>query len=317
MDDIIRSFFDKLWALLHFILIVLKKLSGLALILLVLGLVIGFGITALLREHYSFEGFRLMGVTFFDFFQWLVPGLAIRWQYYFAALLAMIGLGGLFISLGLRLLVDWPPLRWQVMSIFGLCILGGLVLGSYTTYELQSSRHDNQMDYSRQVYKVPVNKRLIINLLEKNHEDFVMESRTKDKRNFITATDMVLGQTRLSIRPSETDSLTLVKMATASGKNGPEAQKYAAGYVHNLLLADSTFSFDQQYILSYEDGYHDHDLNYILSVPEGIKVYLNKNAYYTVPWSDFKDHNGKEGWYQMTKEGLLELPGNVVKDSIQ
>lgn len=316
LEDIIKSIFEKFILLLGFVFVVFKKASGLALILIVLGMVIGFGISSLVRQHYSFDMYMLTEITFFEYFQWLVPSLAIRWQYYFAMALAFVGIGGLFISLGLRLLVSWPPLRWQVMAVFGLFIMGGLLLGGYTTYQLQASRHENQMTYQKQTYKIPQNKRLIINLVNKEHDDFLVEMRNRTNQSFLTSTDLVLAKAQLSIRPTDSDSLTLAEMASASGKNNLNALTYAKNYQHTYSLVDSVLSFDKYYTLSFDDGFHDHEVNYILSVPSGMKVWLGENSWNTIPWNDFKDHESDSGWFLMTKEGLEYIPEKVVNDSI-
>jgi phage shock protein PspC (stress-responsive transcriptional regulator) len=316
LEDIIKSVFEKFMLLLGFVLLLLKKLSGLALILIILGMVIGFGISSLLRHHYSFDSFLLNELTFFEYFQWLVPSLAVRWQYYFAAAMALVGVGGLFISLGLRLLVSWPPLRWQVMAVFGLLILGGLLLGGYSTYQLQASRHENQMTYQKQTYKTPVNKRLKINLVHKEHDEFLLEMRNLTSQGYFTTSDLVLGKAQLSIRPTEGDSLVLTAMASASGKNNLDALKFAKNFAHKYALADSVLSFDERYTLYFDDGYHDHELNYILSVPSGIKIWLEGESWNTIPWNDFKDHEHDKGWFLMTKEGMEYIPEKVVNDSI-
>lgn len=316
LEDIIKSVFEKFILLLGFILLVLKKTSGLMLILIVLGMMIGFGISSMVRQHYSFDMFMLKDLTFFEYFQWLVPSLAIRWQYYFAMVLAFVGIGGLFVSLGLRLLVSWPPLRWQVMAVFGLFILGGLMLAGYTTYQLQAARHENQMTYKKQSYKIPQNKRLIINLVNKEHDEFLVEMRNRTNQSSLTASDLVLAKAQLSIRPTDGDSLSLIEMASASGKNNLNALEYAKNFEHSYGLADSVLTFDKHYTLYYDDGFHDHEVNYILSVPEGMKVWLGENSWNTIPWNDYKDHESESGWFMMTKEGLEYLPEKAVNDSI-
>ncbi len=141
------------------ILQLLRLASGAFLLLLVLGMFVGLSLIYIIREPMNTGQYFFENTTVANLFSWLMPGPSILWLAYIAIGLVALGLAGILIYLGLRLLLKWPPVQWQVFGVFGLLIVAGLICGGGAIYQYSRSTLETASDSKVEAF--PYNQKLI------------------------------------------------------------------------------------------------------------------------------------------------------------
>ncbi|MBK7031472.1 MAG: PspC domain-containing protein [Bacteroidales bacterium] len=107
---------------------VIRIASGAFLIFMVLAIFTGLSLSYIVRETFHTGMYHLDTTTLANMFAWFIPGESVRWLAYMAIASFVIGIAGMFIYLGIRLMLKWPPVRWQILMVFGMLILAGLFI---------------------------------------------------------------------------------------------------------------------------------------------------------------------------------------------
>jgi hypothetical protein len=223
---------------------------------------------------------------------------------YIAVIAALIGLIGLMLAIGLRLLIRWPPLKWQVMGIFGLFLASGLAFGVISLFEWQDYRKERQMVYSREMLPRPKENALVVRIIDPDPEEQLIGEYPPDTARMFGVSRFVSGKADISIRPASTDSLSIVRMATATGKNEKEATAFASALQYSWQLKDSALTLDRRFRQPFSDGYHEQELDLLLNLPIGTRIFLDENSLYRVNGRDFTEDDRETGWFEMTSTGL-------------
>jgi phage shock protein PspC (stress-responsive transcriptional regulator) len=302
--QIIRTLSDTLLKLLRFAGIALKKIFGLVLLLLVAGLIIGFGTALLVNEHFHFGNFRLESVGFTDYFDWLVPLAGIQWQIFLAAALFGLGMFGLLTSLGLRLFVNWPPLKWQAIMGFVVLILAGLFVGGSAVFEIKNASDEQQWLRTEKVLQPKGEKGFSLVIHDMGFDEFISRDLAAVSGKPSAYEKFAISDIDFSILATDGDSIRLVSMASAFGRNDKQALEFASHVAHNCLVRDSVLEMDRQFRMPFADGFRNQRLRIELNLPAQTRVYLDENALQQINWSDFANDERDEGWYRMTPKGL-------------
>jgi phage shock protein PspC (stress-responsive transcriptional regulator) len=293
----------------------LRRAAGAIILLLVFALFVGISLGYLVREPIEFGMYHLGTTTLSHGFEWLLPGAAVRWQAYIALALLLIGILGLLIFAGLRLLLKWPPVRAQVLSLLALLVLAGIIVAGSAIHQYSRTIDQVSSTSGRQTLALKYNKiRLIPGSRDRDQYWAPLAGNGKSGRN-----NDVLGEIRLSIRPAPGDSLivTTIKSATALQEN--KAAGFAAGIVHSYQFQDTLIVIDSYFRLPYRDGMHYQKAEIIIGIPLNTEVQIKDEWSWHINYDDFIDGMLEDGTYIMTSSGLkqkqvIQVP---VNDSIQ
>ncbi|MBK7172240.1 MAG: PspC domain-containing protein [Bacteroidales bacterium] len=281
------------------ILQLLRLASGAFLLLLVLGMFVGLSLIYIIREPMNTGQYFFENTTVANLFSWLMPGPSILWLAYIAIGLVALGLAGMLIYLGLRLLLKWPPVQWQVFGVFGLLIVAGLICGGGAIYQYSRSTLETASDSKVEAF--PYNQKLIhLSMAPDNPEQYWKPLEGNDIEIY---KQQVLGKIKVSLRPTN-DSLFLssIKEATAF------RQHIAANYLENIrysyTIKDTLLTLLPFFTFPKSEGMHHQTMEIILGIPENTVVNMDDNFFWFCNNRDFVDWSNSGGKYIMTSMGL-------------
>ncbi len=284
------------------------RLTGLIMLLMVLGAFIAMIPAFLVREDMGFGGYNFNSVTLYQVFQWMVPGTSDQWLFYLSFLLLVTSLAGLLIYSGLRLLIKWPPLRWPVVLGFILIFFAGVLTTGTALFRYSRTTDFTITERSNKNYLMPP-QRLHIASGPWDVQKFMDPLDERPTGNFDSG---VLGEVNLSLRPAPGDSLivTLIKNAAATRKQN--AGQFAGGLSYNYQLSDTLLKIDPYFIMPYSDGMRYQEINVVIGIPVNAEIYLDPEISWKVRYSDFDNSDCDGGIYTMTTSGLhkkkIEVP---------
>jgi len=291
----------------------LGRLAGLALLMGVLAMFIGISAASLVREEMNMGNYQLNTTTLIHALQWVIPGPDVRWLVYLAAIMLLVSVTGLLIYTGLRLLLKWPPLRWQIIIVFVLLLVAGILTGVGAIFQ-----------YSRSTERVAsVTQRQSIAMKAKHLH--LASGPNEYKQYFMPlAGDTIpgnvsyaLGEISLSLRPVPADSLFVTRIQSASAWQESQASGYAGNISYRYTLQDTLMTLNPYFMIPHTDGMRYQKLDVIIGIPINTEVEIDEPLRWRSNYSDFMDNARDGGTLIMTTSGLkLKNPPVAESDTI-
>lgn len=308
IGSILRFFTEIITHVFRLLLQVIRLAGGATLILLVLTMFVGLSLAYLIREPFHTGMYHLDNISLGQVFAWIMPGPSVLWLAYLASILVVIGIAGLFIYLGLRMLFKWPPMRWQIMGVFGVLILAGLITGGGAVY--QYSRSTNETATKSQLQVFPYQQKLIrLELTPDNPDLFWKPLEGGDPA---VRSKMALGDIQFSIRPAK-DSLFITQIRQAASFQESIASDYLENLEYEFTLKDTLLSLNPYFSFPKADGMHHQSMEMIIGIPVNTLVRLNEDINWRCNHRDFLYRNDEGGDYIMTGSGLKPVEKEMEK----
>ena len=279
---------------------VIRKAAGAFILLFVLSLFVMMSLAYLIREQIELGMYHLDTTTLSHSFAWLLPGAAVRWQVYIAMALFLIGIAGLLIFLGLRLMLKWPPIRWQVMSMLALLILAGLIIAGSAIY--QYSRTTDQVASMSQHKSIAIKyKRIRIEAGSYDRDQYwaPLAGNGQSGRN-----NDVLGEITVSVRPAPGDSLIITTIKSASAALESKAADFARNISNSYQFLDTLLIINPYFRFPLRDGMHYQNADIIIGLPVNTELRIKDGWNWHINYDDFIDGMDGGGLYIMTSAGL-------------
>lgn len=292
---------------------IFSRMAGLIMLLLMIFMFVGIGLAFLIREHLEIGSYELDSITMVNAFQWMLPGVAVSWLAFISIALLVIAFSGFMIYFGLRLLLKWPPLRWQVVTVFALMLVAGLFIAGSTIFQYSRSNKDTDSVTQRRSMLLNGNR---VHLTTGSHGVHEYLTTTGNDTTFARITD-VLGQISLSVRPVPSDSIIITLIKSASARQELSAAEYAGNIAWSYDFQDSLLTLNPYFSIPHKDGMRYQELNVIVGIPVNTEVQIDKELSWRTSFRDFLDDRKDGGIYIMTNSGLkAKNPPAEVKDTI-
>lgn len=313
IGTLIRFVTEVIARLFNLLIQLLGRLSGLLLLLIVVGLFVGISAASLVREEMNMGNYQLDTTTLVHALQWTIPGPDVRWLVYIAAIMLLISITGLLIYTGLRLLLKWPPLRWQIIIVFVLLLVAGIITGVGAIFQ-----------YSRSTEKVAsvTNRQSIVMKAKHLH----LASGPKEYQMYFMplAGDTIpgnaayaLGEINLSLRPVPADSLFVTFIQSASAWQESQASGYAGNISYRYNLKDTLVTLNPYFMIPHADGMRYQKMDVIIGIPINTIVEIDEPLRWRSNYNDFIDNARDEGTLIMTSSGLkLKNPPLAESDTL-
>ncbi len=314
LGKILRFLTELAGHLFRLILKIFRLASGVMLLLLVLAIFLGLGLGFIIREPIHIQMYFLDSTTQASMLAWLLPGASVRWLVYISGIMLLIGITGMFIFLGLRLMLKWPPLRWQVMLVLGLLLAAGIITGGGAVYQYSCSVAEKASSSANQTYPLK-NKVIHLSAISAEPEEYwsPLSGNDLSKRR-----QEVIGKINLSLRPAAADSLIMTTIRSASGLSESRASEflaplnYSCNFRDTLLLLNPWFSFPKS------DGMHNQSVDLILGIPVNTTVLIDEHLGWKLNFRDYVEGFDDGGEFIMTATGLkMKNPPKKENDSIR
>jgi phage shock protein PspC (stress-responsive transcriptional regulator) len=291
----------------------LGRVAGLVMLLSVVAAFIGISTLFLIREPLNMGDYQLNTTTVLHGLQWLVPGSDVRWLAYITVMLFISALSGLLIYTGLRLLLKWPPLRWQVVLVFVVLLLAGIVTGAGTAFQYSRSSEKQASITKRESILFKKGKLHIASGPYEYSQYFLpLNGDTLGSRGAFA-----LGEIRLSLRPVPADSLFVTCVKSASAWQQDQAESFASGISYSYKAQDTLLTLNPRFFLPESDGMRYQKMNVIVGIPLNTEVVIDENLRWLAEYSDFTEGNREGEEFVMTSGGLkAKTPPPAVADSV-
>jgi len=300
LRKLLQESFSILGRLIRWVIQLLGRVTGLFLLSFVILIFVGVGLAFLIREDSGMGGYIFDSVTLYQIFQWMVPSSSVQYLFYIAFVLVLTSLSGLLIYAGLRLLLNWPPLQWQVVLVFIGLLAGGMVIGGAAIMRYSASTNQTE---SRAVSKAVMYKPARLTVAGNNWDAGAFRNALLARKRENKGGD-VLNEINLSFRPSPNDSLIVSLISSSSAQTTVKASEYLQNLAYSYTLNDTLLSLDPYFTIPFADGMHYQEMNVVISIPVNKEVYIDKNISWKVRWSDFADADSDGGLYLMHQAGL-------------
>ena len=293
---------------------VLGRLAGLALLLAVVTMFIGLSAASLVREPMHVGNYQLNTTTMIQSLQWLVPGPDVRWLAYISITFLLVAVTGMLIYLGLRLLLKWPPFRWQIILVFVLLLVAGIVTGVGGIF--QYSRSTEQLGSISKHQSIAMHKKKIH--LAAGPDDYNQYFMPLAGDTIRGNMKYALGEIMLSLRPVPADSLYFTTVQSASAGQQSGAAAFAANILYQVNLQDTLVKLNPYFMFPQNDGMRYQKLDIIIGIPVNTEVEIDEPLSWRLNYSDFAENGREGGPYIMTATGLKSKnPPQPVNDTIQ
>jgi len=314
IGTLIRFVTEVVARLFNLLIQLLGRLSGLILLLLVVGMFVGISAASLVREHMNMGEYRLETTTVVQALQWLMPGPDVRWLAYISVILLLTAITGLLIYAGLRLLLKWPPLRWQIVIVFVLLLVAGIITGVGTIFQYsRSSEHNGSITTRQSIVMKKKHVHLVAGPDDYN-QYFMPLSGDTTPGNIKYA----LGDISLSIRPVPADSLFVTSIRSASAWQESQAADYAANIAYNFIMQDTMIAFNPYFMFPHSEGMRYQKLDIIVGIPVNTEILIDEPLSWRINYRDFVDNDREAGTFIMTASGLKMKEEPVMKqDTLQ
>lgn len=300
LGTFIRFVTEIISRLFRFLFQLLGRAAGAFILLFVLSLFVGMSLAYLVRDQIEFGTYHLATTTLSHSFAWLLPGAAVRWQAYIAMVLLIIGIVGLLVYLGLRLMLKWPPVRWQVMSLFALLFVAGLIIAGSAIY--QYSRTTDQvasMSQRRTIALKHTKIHIAAGSYDRDQYWIPLAANGQTGRN-----NDVLGEISLSVRPAPGDSMIITSLKSASAVLDNKATDFARNISNSYQFQDTLLIINPYFRFPLHDGMHYQKADIIIGIPVNTEVILKDEWNWHMNYDDFVTNRNDEGIYIMTSTGL-------------
>ena len=197
-------------------------------------------------------------------------------------------------------MLKWPPLRLQILAVFGILILAGLVVSGGAVYQYSQSMSETAS--TSQVQTLAKRSRSIHLVIAPTDPNLYWKplAGTEISKH----SQEVLGDFQISIRPAPGDSLIVTTIREASSYR----ESMASGYLRNIEFSYSTqdtlLTLNPYFSFPKLDGMHHQSLELIVGIPVKTVVKLDEQLAWKVNFRDFVEETNKGGEYIMTVSGL-------------
>jgi hypothetical protein len=298
----------------NFLFHLLGRLAGLALLLGVIAMFIGISAASLVREEMNMGNYQFDTTTLVHALQWAIPGPDVRWLVYIAAIMLLISVTGILIYTGLRLLLKWPPLRWQIIIVFVLLLVAGILTGVGAIFQYSRSTEKVASVTNRQSIAMKA-KHLHLALGPKEYQQYFMPLAGDTIPGNAA---YVLGEINLSLRPVPADSLFVTLINSASAWQETQAIGYAGNILYHYNLQDTLVTLNPYFMIPQTDGMRYQKLDVIIGIPINTVVEIDEPLRWRSNYSDFMDNARDGGTLIMTPSGLkLKNPPIPISDTIR
>jgi hypothetical protein len=284
-------------------------IAGIAILASLIAIAVG-GQTWFINADWNEGMFRLRDL--FDFFVSPVGGTLA-----FIAVLLLVAIPVLGLIYALIKMIFRFKARDRAIGIssFGVWVIALIVLLVIGANEAMRYSTRGQVE-TESAITIPTGKTLLIKsdpapqFTEDNSFDYHGEfriARINDSVNLEIRPNLRIEYTR--------DSLPGIRVKKlAHGPNYNQAKKYAEEIVYNYAISDTTLSIEPSYRLTQKSRFHAQELEVIIRLPEGTKVYLDNNLEHLL----YAVENTEDTWsgelagdlFVMTPDGRRDLtPG--------
>jgi phage shock protein PspC (stress-responsive transcriptional regulator) len=314
IGSILRFGTEIISRLFRFLFQLLGRAAGAAILLLALSLFVAMSLAYLVRNELEFGIYHLDTTTFSHSLAWLMPGAAVRWQVYIAVALLLIGIAGLLIFFGLRLMLKWPPIRWQVMSLLALLIVAGMILAGSAIFQY-SQTTDQVASMSQRQTLAMKHKKIHLRAGSYDRDQYWAPLAGNGQSGRIND---ALGEITLSIRPAPGDSIIITTIKSASAALEARAGEFARNISNSYRFQDTLLIISPYFGFPLRDGLHYQKADIIVGIPVNTEVRINDDWNWHINYDDFIDGMDKGNSYIMTSSGLKSKnPPKPVTDSLQ
>ena len=309
----IRFVTEVIARLFHLLFKVFSRLAGLTLLLIVLAIFIGLCTASLVREPMNMGGYQLDSITLVHSLQWLIPGADVRWLAYITIALLLVAITGLLLYTGLRLLLKWPPLRWQIVIVFVLLLVAGIVTGIGAVFQYARSSEQTANVTKRQ--NIMMNKKYIH--LVSGPNDYQQYFMPLAGDTILGNINYALSEIKLSVRPVPADSLHFTSIMSAAAWQESQAAGYAGNILYSYKLQDTLVMLNPYFMFPQNDGMRYQKLDIILGIPVNTEVRIDESLRWRINYSDFIQNDNNGDVFIMTPSGLqLKNPPVPLPDSL-
>ena len=314
LGTFIRFVTEIISRLFKFLFQLLRRAAGALILFFVITLFAGISLSYLVREQIEFGMYHLDSTTLSHGFVWLLPGTAVRWQAYIALALLLIGLVGLLIFAGLRLLLKWPPIRAQVLSLLALLVLAGLIMaGSAIQQYAQTTDQVASMSQRQTIAMKHKKIHLVAGSYDRNQYWAPLAGNGQSGR-----INDVLGDISLSVRPAPGDSMIITSLNSASAILESKAADFSRNISNSYQFQDTLLIINPYFRFPLRDGMHYQKADIIVGIPVNTEVFIKEQWNWRINYDDFIEGKNDEGIYIMTSTGLKSKnPPKMEADSIQ
>lgn len=303
-----RDFGHGLGRLVRFGLNLFLRMFGVILLLMVLGLAIGFSVAIFARDSFYFDGgLHFVNLNLFQVSQYLIPHASLRWQMYVAAGIASVALIGLLAYWGLKLLIQWKNSTWQIPSVLGLLLATALMLGAVFAFRYQEQTRVSRVKAYNYYLGSLSPKKFRIRIDDRRYTEMLTKPGIWlfSGKEASTSDDFFEGWVDYNFYPAAGDSLKLVLNASARGKSTDEAARNLQTVRYYWAEADSTLTLDRKFSVPLRQGYYQQHLEVNVYIPVSAKVFVRPGDVYEINYDSFAQGTERTGgWYQMTRDGL-------------
>ncbi|MCE1169482.1 MAG: PspC domain-containing protein [Sphingobacteriia bacterium] len=309
-SDVVKSsgrlFSEGLLRLFKFIGLLIGKLLGVCLIMMGLGLAIGLTVAMFQHENVEFGTYQFYDSNVFSAAPLMIPGFALRWQFYVSIILLAVSVIGLLVYGGLKLLIGWKISTWQIPALLTVLLAAGGVIFAVSMIRLQ----DKDKARFSTVYRINLgdtSNGLTIDMIERGSLERFNEpglsvqgeSSLNGNQRFFT------GTIEINARPA--DSAALVLMPSALGDDEEAAKTYVSNMGFYRKYNTGLLELDSRFIVPFTSGVHSQELQLTLELPIGTRVYLDDDMINRMGWRSFADGSNirDEGWYKFNRDGFI------------
>jgi phage shock protein PspC (stress-responsive transcriptional regulator) len=282
----------------------LGRLTGLALLLGVIAIFIGLSAASLVREPMNMGNYQLNTTTMVHALQWFIPGPDVRWLIYISAILLLVAVTGLLIYIGLRLLLKWPPFRWQIITVFVLIIVAGIITAVGAVFQYSRS---TEKAASLTIRQSIVMKKKHIHIAS-GPNDFHQYFMPLAGDTIPGSMAYALSDINLSVRPVPADSLFITLIQSATAWQETQARGYAEKIAYHYKMQDTLVTLNPFFMFPQIDGMRYQKIDVIVGIPINTEVAIDENLRWNIRnGSDFIDYDRDGSKYIMTTAGLKRL----------
>ncbi len=311
------TFFEALGDVLLVLLKIFTKFIGVLLII-----VAGVTLISLFVGLFTLGTFGFMDTPWIEYFEvsnhpevplWLLSLLT-----FFA-----VGIPFFFLFiLGLRILVSniksiGTPAKLGLLGVWIISIIGLTILG---IRQATLEAYDAEVIAEQKMLPVTSTDTLTISMEGNNryakhlkHRNDYRIKRDPDGNKMIVIQDI-----EIYFKTSKQDSTASITIERkAEGRSYDEASQRAKELNYAYELKGNTLFLNGYAITEYANKYRDQEINVILTLPEGITVYADKNTTrYNNSWKydDYITIDGKEGKYIKVVDGQFECKDCIEKE---
>jgi len=291
------------------------RMVGVFILLSVLALSIGLSVAVFIRDTiYLDGGLRFINLNFIQVSQYLIPQESLRWQLYLAVAISSVALLGLLTYWGLKLLIQWKNSTWQLPSVFGLMLAGGLVLGAIFGFRYEEQTRVSKVKNSEFTLRNLEASKLEINIEDRGYSEMQMKPGILllSGKNAPAGEEFFTRRVRFRIEPATGDSMYMELLSRAKGRSTVDAIRNMQGICYYWIEGNGMLSLDSRFSIPLRQGFYYQDLEVAIYLPLSKQVYISHDDTYEFDYSSFADGFDRDaGWYTMTRDGLSTLTDTI------